>query len=380
MKYIRFLMIAAVATIYSQMLYAQANTYVINGKIDELNIPAKAYLNYKSAAGWQMDSTLIKQGKFSFSGTVPNDQQATLFVNKSGSGVRSRNTVSFILYLEPGNINVVSPDSVGNAVISGGPLNTDNARLTALMSTVNKKVNMMISDYQKATKEVKATREFNDKMEKTRDSISREQNSVNYSFIKGNPNSLISLFALQNYAGSFPDVNQLETIFNSLSKNVQSSELGKDYAAEIARMKTTEIGAIAPDFTQADTSGKAISLHDFKGKYVLLDFWASWCGPCRAENPNVVAAYNKYKGSGFTVVGISLDQQGAKDKWLNAIHNDHLTWTQLSDLKSWKNQVAMLYSVQAIPQNFLIDPDGKIVGKNLQGQDLNNKLQEIFKK
>ncbi|MCX2584436.1 TlpA disulfide reductase family protein [Pedobacter sp. MR22-3] len=380
MKYIRFLMIAAVASIYSQMLYAQANTYFINGKIGELNTPAKAYLNYKSAAGWQMDSTLIKQGKFSFSGTVPEDQQATLFVNKSGDGVRSINTVSIILYLEPGNIDVNSPDSASNSLVSGGPLNTDNARLNTLMSTVNKKVNMMISDYRKATKERKATREFKDKMEKTRDSIISEQNSVNYSFIKDNPNSLVSLFALQNYAGSFPDVNQLETIFNSLSKKVQSSKPGKDYAAEIARMKTTQIGAIAPDFTQADTSGKAVSLHDFKGKYVLLDFWASWCGPCRAENPNVVAAYNKYKGSGFTVVGISLDQQGAKDKWLGAIHNDHLTWTQLSDLKSWKNQVALLYSIQAIPQNFLIDPDGKIVAKDLRGQDLTNKLQEIFKK
>ena len=211
-----------------------------------------------------MDSTLIKQGKFSFSGTVPDDQQATLFVNKSGDGVRSINTVSIILYLEPGNITVVSPDSAGNAVVSGGPLNTDNARLTALMSTVNKKVNMMISDYRKATKEMKATREFKDKMEKTRDSIIRERNGVNYSFIKGNPNSLVSLFALQNYAGSFPEVNKLETIFNSLSKNVQSSKPGKDYASEIARMKTTEIGTIAPDFTQVDTSGKAVSLHDFK--------------------------------------------------------------------------------------------------------------------
>jgi len=140
------------------------------------------------------------------------------------------------------------------------------------------------------------------------------------------------------------------------------------------------IGKIAPDFTQADTSGKPVSLKDFRGKYVLLDFWASWCGPCRAENPNVVKAYNKYQAKNFTIISVSLDRPGKKDDWMKAIHHDHLTWTNISDLKFWGNAVAKLYDINSIPCNFLIGPDGKIVAKNLQGDDLEKTLDKLLTK
>jgi peroxiredoxin len=137
------------------------------------------------------------------------------------------------------------------------------------------------------------------------------------------------------------------------------------------------VGFTAPDFTMADTEGKQVSLSSFKGKYVLLDFWASWCGPCRGENPNVVANYNKYKSKNFTVLGVSLDED--KAAWLAAIKKDNLTWTHVSDLKGWSNAVAKVYGVESIPFNALLDPSGKIIATDLRDEDLGKKLGTVLK-
>src|SRR5690554_3266195 len=142
--------------------------------------------------------------------------------------------------------------------------------------------------------------------------------------------------------------------------------------------KKLVIGTLAPDFTQNDTIGNPISLASFKGQYVLLDFWASWCGPCRRENPNLVDAYNKYKDKNFTILGISLDRPDGKEKWIQAIHDDNLAWTQVSDLKHWNNEVAKLYGIRSIPQSYLLDPEGRIIATNLRGIGLHEKLAELF--
>jgi peroxiredoxin len=168
----------------------------------------------------------------------------------------------------------------------------------------------------------------------------------------------------------------LEKRFNLLSPAIQQGYYGKILQQGIADSKVGAVGSDAIEFTQNDTTGKPVSLNSFRGKYVLVDFWASWCKPCRMENPNVVTAYNKFKDKNFTVLGVSLDR--ARESWIQAIKDDGLSWTQVSDLKYWSNEVARKYKIESIPQNFLIDPKGKIVGKNLRGQDLEAKLCELL--
>ena len=198
------------------------------------------------------------------------------------------------------------------------------------------------------------------------------------SFIKTYKSSGVSSFLLAITYQLEQDIFLTERRFNSLDASVRNNLYGKYLHDIIVDTKLFAIGSPALDFTQSDTLGNPVSLSSFRGKYVLIDFWASWCGPCRQENPNVVHNFNKFKNKKFTVLGVSLDRPGQKDKWIQAIHADNLTWTHVSDLKFWNNEVAMQYKVQSIPQNFLIGPDGKIVAKNLRGPDLDSKLCELL--
>ncbi|WP_377189912.1 redoxin domain-containing protein [Mucilaginibacter ximonensis] len=361
------------------VVMAQTN-YTLNGKVGALSAPAKAYLVYYPSDSEHIDSAAINSGAFSFKGTIDAPMNAYLIINKKGNGIRTSGLQVTNLYLENGVIKVSSPDSLTNAKIQGGLINADNARLQAALKPVSDKIEAINKEYQAAPAEKRNSKEFIEDIQKRYQGLMDEKKQASLAFAKANPNSLMSLFAIKNVQGATPDVAEIEPAFNALSAKVKSTKSGVEYATEIAKLKRLALGAMAPDFTQADTAGKQVSLHDFKGKYVLVDFWASWCGPCRAENPNVVAAYGKYNAKGFNIIGVSLDQPGAKDKWLKAIHDDHLSWTQVSDLKFWKNDVAQLYSIQSIPQNFLVGPDGKIVAKNLRGEDLENKLKELLDK
>lgn len=213
------------------------------------------------------------------------------------------------------------------------------------------------------------------------DSLSKPMEALDstrlVTFIQAHPASFVSVFLLDGASRNM-DISRLESLYAGLDATYRDTKNAKHIVSTIAAMKITAIGQTAPDFSMPDTAGQAVKLSDFRGKYVLLDFWASWCGPCRAENPNVVKIFNEYKGKNFTILSVSLDQPGKKDAWLNAIHKDGLTWTHVSDLKFWNSAAVILYGISAVPSNFLLDPEGKIIGKNLRGEELDKKLHEIF--
>ena len=204
-----------------------------------------------------------------------------------------------------------------------------------------------------------------------------EVNNAIDKFLSDHPSSPVSPFLLLVTLQLNDDPALLEKRLSKLATTAKQNYFGRAAVKVVEDSRFGSIGSLAPDFTQQDPNGKEVSLSSFKGKYVLIDFWASWCGPCRQENPNLVNAFNKYKDKNFTVFGVSLDR--SKDAWLKAIKDDRLSWTHVSDLKFWSNDVAVKYKIQSIPQNYLLDPEGKIIAKNLRGPELHSKLAVLLK-
>jgi peroxiredoxin len=371
-------LVVAIIAFMPAMAFAQDGKYKVTGTVGSYNAPAKMYLQAYVKGKPVTDSVILKNGKFEFNGSVGDvPVDAYLVLNEKGTGVVFKDYKA--VYLEKGTINVSGTDKLAKASVDGTKTNDENTRLHDALKQVGEEEDALDAKEKAATPEQKNTGAYEKETHKAEKELEARENAINKKFIQDNPNSYISLAALESYAYS-ADYADIAPLYNGLTDKIKQSPSGKEFGDRMPKLKAVALGAMAPVFAEADTSGKVISLASFRGKYVLVDFWASWCGPCRRENPHVVKTYNLYKGKNFTILGVSLDRPGAKDKWLAAIHKDGLGWTQVSDLQFWKSKAAELYAVRGIPQNFLLDPDGKIVGKNLMGLDLSDKLAELLGK
>lgn len=353
--------------------------FLIQGELKNFSEQAHMiYMYYATAGGDRItDSAEVKDGAYQFRGTLPEPVKAQFRIRYRGAKDMSASRKNmFNAFIDNTRMHFVSIDSFSNVRITGSRSNTDFQLLTRRLEKYEEQQRALNQRYMELFRRrdeagIKQLRAEAEKIEKAIHEVYRN-------FAREKPTSGVALYALTQYAGYAPDVAKVAPIFNKLSSGVKTSPSGKLFAQQLEMAKKTAIGQPAADFTQPDTAGQPVSLSSFRGRYVLLDFWASWCVPCRDENPRIVKAFHKYATRGFTVLSVSLDRPESREKWIDAIRSDNLTWTHVSDLRYWDNSAAKLYGVQAIPQNFLIDPDGIIIGRNLTGDALFEKLASIF--
>ncbi len=378
----RILIIAAFLP-FLAMAQDKGQSFKISGKFKNLALtPEWIFLQYRTDGEWKTDSVKSEGGKYSFSGKISEPVAGRIRARYLPGADGKKITVVgardiAVVFLQPGKIKVTSVDSFSNVQVKGSAAHVEYTKLQKAAKPFDDRMKPLIEKYTAYGKA--KDKENQAKVEKQIDDLDAEQREKVYGeYVKSNPASPLAFYALQQFAGWEIKPEIVEPIFNSLSAANRNYPSAIAFKEDIEVAKKTGIGRMAMDFTQNDTLGNPVMLSSFKGRYVLVDFWASWCGPCRAENPNVVKVFNKYKGQNFHIIGVSLDRPGQKEKWMKAIHDDQLEWTHVSDLKFWDNEVAKQYGIKAIPQNLLLDPDGKIIAKNLRGEELDQKLGEVI--
>jgi thiol-disulfide isomerase/thioredoxin len=347
---------------------APRDGFIIRGKIQGKESGSISLLKVTNGRLITEDSTTIKNGTFELKGKTDLPEFRVLAFEKRQPAAQ------FIA--ENGTIYVkINADSLNRAEIKGSKSNDEFSMITREMLNTTRETGQLQQRYMEAQQK-------NDEMAMNKatadyQALIQNQNIYIRNFIREHPKSTVSpLIALMQFSQEM-NAHDIDTLVKFLDPSIQSSIYITELKQMADKIRVTDVGAVAPDFTLNTPEGAPLTLSSLRGKYVMIDFWASWCQPCRREMPNVVALYNKYKDKGFDIIGVSLDKE--KDPWVKAIADDKLTWHHVSDLKFWQNEAAVKYGIQSIPSTILLDKDGKIIAKNLRGEALGQKLEELLK-
>lgn len=320
-----------------------------------------AYVTWMAGEVPITDSVPVKDGKFSWKGTLSEPQKVLIRANDQ-----------FLeLFMENNAVQITGTiDSFYFSKVTGSPIQDEWAAFNESLKEHDAKMRSLITTMFETPHEAGKSL-----FEKQLDSMGSIRVERMKDYIRSHPSSFISLNLVREMTMD-RDWAELDSLWRGFDPKIQETAMGRWVAKRLDVLKRSTAGQPVKDFTQNDVNGKPVKISDFKGKYLFIDFWASWCGPCRQENPNVLKAYQSFKDKGFEVLGISLDTDA--EKWKKAIEEDKLPWTQVSDLQGFRNEIARYYGIQAIPFSFLVDPNGVIIARGLRGPALQEKLAEVL--
>lgn len=341
--------------------------FVITAKVAHMT-DSVVYLNYGTMGSSKTDTVKAINGSFTFKGHVEEPVPGFIFTKTY--------KVNINLFVENTPITIVADvDSMYNTIVTGkGATQEFEVFNQKLMDNRKRTIALFqkVYDTQKAGDSVTAKI-----LQAKADSQYAWEFKARVAYVGEHPKSYVAAKELLAYTATNTLAAAIK-MYDKMDASIKDAAIGKEIAARIDLLSKVEEGKPAQEFTQSTPDGKQVKLADYKGKYVLIEFWASWCGPCRAENPNLLKQYKMYNSKGFDILSVSLDKD--KEPWLKAVEHDALPWTQVSDLKGWNNEVAVLYGIRAVPASFLLDPSGKILATGLRGETLNQKLESLFGK